>query len=319
MLRFVVRRLPTLLLVIVGASMFSFALAKLAPGDVTTVLLGPYTNQAARAALRHQLALDQPLPVQYVRWVTHAATGDLGNSIQLRQPVLTVLETKLPNTLLLGCASFAIALVLGIGAGLLSALTFGRAPDHGVQSAVGFMAYVPVFFLGVVLIYVFSIRLQWLPSGGMGPPDGSGGLAERLRYLVLPAIATAGIPAALIAKSARASFHEQLQADFMRTARAKGLSARVFYGRHLWRAALPSILHVSGLQFAYLVAGTVVFSEVVFNWPGIGLQIYDAVAARDLPMIQGIVLLGALITVTVNLAVDIIHAWLDPRVRKAGR
>jgi peptide/nickel transport system permease protein len=313
---FILRRLAALVPVLVGASIFAFALAQIAPGDVTSVLLGPYATPEQRAALQHELALDQSAPVQYFHWLGNALQGDLGTSIQLQQPVTEVLREKFSATLLLGMTSFALALVFGLGAGLISALRYQRPVDRGVQAAVGFLAFMPVFWVGVVLIYIFSVRLGWFPAGNMEPVDGSGGLAERARYLVLPAIATAGIPAAIIARSSRAAFHEQLESDFVRTARAKGLSRRTILTRHLWRASLPSILHVAGLQLAYLLVGSIVFTEVVFNWPGIGLQIFNAVGSRDIPVIQGVVLLAAIVTVTVNLIVDVLHAIVDPRTRE---
>jgi peptide/nickel transport system permease protein len=313
---FIARRLVALVPVVIGASVFAFALAQIAPGDVTSVLLGPYATAEQRDALRQELALDQPAPVQYLHWLGNAVQGDLGTSIQLQQPVTDVLSTKFSATLLLGGTSFAIALVFGIGAGLVSALRYRRPIDRGVQAAVGFLAFMPVFWLGVLLIYVMSVRLGWLPAGGMEPVGGGGDPLERARYLILPALATAGIPAAIIARSARAAFHEQLRSDFMRTARAKGLSRWTILTRHLWRATMPAILHVAGLQLAYLLVGSIVFTEVVFNWPGIGLQVFNAVSSRDLPMIQGVVLLAAIITVAVNLLVDVLHALVDPRTRE---
>ena len=313
---FILRRLIALVPVVIGASVFAFALSQFAPGDVTSVLLGPYANEEQRDALRVELALDQPAPVQYVHWLGNALQGDLGTSIQLQQPVTEVLTTKFSATLLLGGTSFVLALVFGVSAGLISALRYQGPIDRGIQGAVGFLAFMPVFWLGVVFIYVFSVRLGWLPSGGMEPVGGGGTVVDRARYLILPAIVTAGIPAAIIAKSARASFHEQLQSDFMRTARSKGLSRWTILTRHLWRASMPAILHVAGLQLAYLLVGSIVFTEVVFNWPGIGLQVFSAVGSRDLPVIQGVVLLAAIITVLVNLLADVLHALVDPRTRE---
>ena len=175
MLRFVGVRLFSLIPVLVGASIFAFALAHVAPGDVTSVLLGPYASQQDRAALQHELALDKPLPVQYVRWLGNAVQGDLGTSVQLQQPVTTVLWSKFKNTLLLGLATFAVAFVIGVGAGFVSALRGGTVVDRSVQGATAFFAYVPIFLLGVVLIYIFAVRLKVLPAGGMGPVAGGGG------------------------------------------------------------------------------------------------------------------------------------------------
>ncbi len=148
----------------------------------------------------------------------------------------------------------------------------------------------------------------------MGPLGSSGSVGDKLRYVLLPAIATAGVPAAIITRTARSTIYAQLHTDFVRTAKAKGLPQRVVLGRHVWRAALPSIVHVSGLQFAYLLTGSIVFTEVVFNWPGIGLQVYGAVTARDMPMIQGVVLLAALVTALTNVVVDVIHASVEPQL-----
>jgi len=314
--RFVAFRLLGVLPVLIGASIFSFLLAYIAPGDITTVLLGPYASPEERAALRSQLGLDQSLPRQYLTWLGNVLHGDLGTSIQLREPVLSVLGDKFANTLILGLAVFVLALVLGVGGGVLSAIHYGGIADRGIQGAVGVLAYVPVFWLGVLLIYVFSLRLQWLPSGGLGPVGTSPNVGQRIEYLILPTIASVGIPAAIIAKSTRASVYDQLGADFVRTARAKGLAGKAVLWRHVFRVAVPSILHISGLQFAYLLGGSIVFTEVVFNWPGIGLQVYNAVSARDLPVIQGVVLLTALVTVVINLAVDVLHALVDPRLQE---
>lgn len=316
MARYLGTRLLSVLPVLFGASVFAFLLAHLAPGDETSVLLGPYASPQARAALSHQLGLNEPLPVQYLRWLGRALRGDLGTSVQLQSSVSSVLATKFANTLLLGAASFVAALVLGLLAGFISPLSRGRWLDRAVQGTTALFAYIPVFLLGVILVYVFSIKLDWLPASGMGPSAGGGSVLTRLQYLVLPVVATAGIPGAIIAMSTANAVRRELTADYVRSARAQGLAERTILRRYVFRSVLPSILHVSGLQFAYLLTGSLVFTEVVFNWPGIGLQVYNAVTSRDIPMIQGIVLLSGVVFVVVNLVVDVLHALVDPRSRQ---
>ena len=317
-MRFVLGRLLAIIPVLIGASIFAFSLAHLAPGDVTSVMLGPYASPEQKGALQQQLALDKPLVVQYGRWLANAARGDLGDSVTLHQPVSTVLADRFSNTFVLAAVVFGVAFALGVAAGVLSAVRFGSKTDRSIHAGVAFMAYMPVFWLAVVLVYLFSFRLGWFPAVGSGPIEGGGDPLERVRYLVLPVVATIGIPAALIARSTRSAVKHELESDFVRTARAKGLTERTVIIRHALRAAFPAILHVGGLQFAYLFAGSIVFTEVVFNWPGIGLAVYDAVVARDIPVVQGVVLLAALVTIFANLAVDLIHAAIDPRVRMGG-
>lgn len=309
------RRLLAIVPVLLGATIFAFALGHLAPGDVTSVLLGPYATQDDREALRAQLSLDRPLPQQYARWLERAIQGDLGESIQLQAPVARELNDRFWNTFILAATTFAVALVVGISLGVYTALRIDSRTDHLLQGGVAFFAYMPVFWLGVVLIYIFSFRLGWLPAVGSGAIDGSSSILDRLRHLVLPVIATMGIPAAIIVRSTRSAVNEQMDRDFVRTARAKGIGSRAVVRRHVLRAAAPPIIHVAGLQFAYLFAGSIVFTEVVFNWPGIGLAVYDAVSARDIPVIQGVVVLAAVVTVAANLLADVIHAAIDPRVR----
>ena len=318
MLRYLTLRLVYIVPVLLFASMISFGLAKLAPGDITLTLLGPYASENDRQALRQELALDQPVYVQYAYWFARALQGDLGRSIEMRAPVSRILADKFKNTLVLGLAAFSLAFVFGIGAGILSALKQSSLTDRSIQVTVTFLATMPVFWLGLALIYVFAINLRLLPTGRMEPVSGGGDIFTLLRHLILPALATAAIPAAIIAKSTRSSVMGVMREDFVLVARAKGLPERVVQFRHVLKAAAPNLLYVSGLQFAYLIGGTVVFTEVIFSWPGIGMQIFNAVASRDVPMIQGIVLLAALVSVITNLVVDLLHPMLDPRVTVAN-
>lgn len=313
MLRFISFRVLAVIPVVIGASIFSFSLIHLAPGDPVDVLLGPYATQEDRASMRAEFALDEPLPIQYATWLGQAAVGDLGTSIQMRSPVTSVLIDRFVNTLKLGVLSFGLAVVIGFAAGALAALRTDGLLDRTLQTLVVFSATVPVFWLGLVLIYWFSIRLSWFPAAGMGPVGQDPTLLESAKYLVLPVLTTVGIPAAIIARSARSAVLEVLHEDFVWAARGRGVRGIRLFVHHIGRPVLPNVLHVSGLQFAYLVGGTLVFAEVVFSWPGIGLQTINAVAARDIPMIQGVVLLAAIVTVVTNLVVDMIHYFVDPR------
>lgn len=312
-MRFLVPRLIAIVPVLIGASIFSFSLAHMAPGDPVDVLLGPYATEDDRASLRSNFGLDEPLPVQYGHWIGNAVTGDLGRSIQMRSPVTSVLFERFVNTLRLGIPTFGLALIVGVAAGALVALRTDGLLDKSLQGLVIFAGTVPVFWLGLVLIYLFSIRLGWFPASGMGPIGRDSTIWESMRYLALPVLTTVGTPAAIIARSSRSAVLEVLDEDFVWAARGRGLRSPALFLRHILKPALPMVLHVSGLQFAYLIGGTLVFAEVVFSWPGIGLQTIHAVSARDIPVIQGVVLLAAAVTVITNLVVDIIHHYVDPR------
>lgn len=314
MTRYITLRLAAMVPVLIGASMFSFALAKLAPGDVTTVLLGPYASEADRQSLRRELALDRPAYIQYAHWLGRALHGDLGRSIQMRAPVAQVLVEKFKNTLILGSTSFLLAFGVGLLLGIIAAAKPRTSVDRAIQVLTTFLATMPVFWVGLVLIYVFSVSLGLLPTGRMGPVAGGGDFLTTMKHLILPTVTTAAIPAAIIAKSTRSAILELTREEYVTAARAKGLSEFTLLRRHILKAAAPPILYVSGLQFAYLIGGTVVFSEIVFSWPGTGLQIFNAVGSRDIPMIQSIVLLAALVSVVINLLVDVLHVVLDPRV-----
>ncbi len=312
-MRFLTLRIAVIVPVLVGASMFSFGLVHMAPGDPVNVLLGPYASEEDRATMRSALALDQPVPVQYGRWLGRTVTGDLGTSIQLRTPVTDVLFERFANTLRLGVPSFLLALVVGLVAGALAALRTDGILDRTLQVLVVFAGTMPIFWLGLILVWIFSLELGWLPAAGMGPIGRDPTLLETLRHLVLPVLTTAAIPAAIIARTSRSAVREVLDEDFVWAAKGRGNRAPRLLARHIIKPVLPMVIHQVGLQFAYMIGGTIVFAEVVFNWPGIGLQTIHAVSSRDFPMIQGVVLLAALATVIINLVVDAIHRYVDPR------
>lgn len=311
---YLVKRLLGLLPVLFGVSVMIFLAMKLIPGDVARALLGPIATDATLAQLRSSLGLDQPLHIQYAKWLWRTLQGDLGMSPVVNKPVTAILLPKFWNTLVLAGASFILAAGIGSAIGVLAAAKQRSALDRvsvGVSLVVGNM---PPFWLGLVLISLFAINLRWLPSLGMYSMRGEGGLTDLLRHLLLPAITTAAAPGAIIAGMTRASVLEILGQDYIQVARAKGLAERVVICAHALRVAWPPIVTISGLQVGYLLGGAV-FTEEVFAWPGLGRQVVSSVIARDIQVVQGAVLFIALSFVLVNLVVDVINLVLDPRTK----
>jgi peptide/nickel transport system permease protein len=313
---YLLKRLLGLVPVLLGISIAIFLTMKLIPGDVARALLGPIATDQSLAQLRHALGLDQPIHVQYLKWLWRALHGDLGLSPIVHKPVVELLLPKFGNTLILTAASFLLAVIGGVAIGVLAAARRQTAVDRAAMSTALVVGNMPPFWLGLVLIAIFAIELRWLPSLGMYSARGPGGLGDLLAHLVLPAVATAAAPGAIIARMTRASVLEILGQDYITTARAKGLSERMVLGIHALRVACPPILTISGLQLGYLLGG-VVFTEEVFGWPGLGRQLVSSVIARDVQVVQGAALFIALAFVLVNLVVDIVNLYLDPRSRPA--
>lgn len=314
MIVYVVRRLLALVPVLFGVSVLIFLGMKLIPGDVARALLGPTATDVSLAQLQRTLGLDQPLYIQYVKWLWRAVHGDLGLSPIVHKPVLDVLLPKFWNTLILAAASFMLAAVFGIAIGVLAAARQRSRLDRVTMAASLIVGNMPPFWLGLVLISVFAINLRWLPSLGMYSSRGDGGSLDLLLHLILPAITTAAAPAAIIARMSRASVLEILGQDYIRAARAKGLPERVVVCAHALRVAWPPIVTIAGLQVGYLLGGAV-FSEEIFGWPGLGKQLVSAVIARDVLVVQGAALFIALSFVLVNLLVDVMNQFLDPRTQ----
>ena len=332
MLRFVVRRLlqvvPTLLLL----SILVFAWLRSLPGGPATAFLGDRATPERVAELERVLGLDQPIPVQYVQFLGRVASGDFGASTITGQPVLAEIGRALPATIELSVAALFLAVVLGIPLGYLAARRRGGPLDVGTVIATLLGVAVPVFFLGYVLKAVFAVEL------GLFPPSGRQSVAvdatsvtgfavldgiltrewdaslDALSHLVLPAVALATIPLAVIVRITRASVLDVVNADFVRTANSKGLAPSTIRGRHVLRNALLPVSTTIGLQVGLLLAGAVL-TERVFVWGGIGTLLADAITLRDYPRLQAILLLGALVYVLVNLLVDLSYAIIDPRVR----
>ncbi|MCI0546982.1 MAG: ABC transporter permease [Candidatus Rokubacteria bacterium] len=316
MIVYLAQRLLGLVPVLFGISVVIFLAMTLIPGDVARALLGPMATDQSLAQLSHALGLDQPIHVQYGKWLWRALHGDLGLSPIVHKPVVELLLPKFGNTLILAGASFALAVLGGVAVGIIAAARRQRAVDRVAMGACLVVGNMPPFWLGLILIVIFAINLSWLPSLGMYSSRGPGGGLDLLAHLILPAVATAAAPAAIIARMTRASVLEILGQDYIKAARAKGLSERMVLGVHALRVAWPPIMTIAGLQLGYLLGGAV-FTEEVFGWPGLGRQLVSSVIARDVQVVQGAALFIALSFVVVNLVVDVLNLYLDPRSRPA--
>jgi len=281
-----------------------FLLAHIVPGDPVQQMLGEGARAEDLQQLRHALGLDQPIGVQYRRYLVGVVQGNLGESFRFQQPVLRVVASHYPATLELAIVALFVCALIGIPAGLLAAQRRGRAADHAIGVLTLFGLSVPNFALGPVLILVFSVILGWLPVSGRGG----------ISHLLLPAVTLGAALAAILTRMVRTSVIEELSSDYVRTARAKGLSESAVLFRHAFRNALIPILTILGLQFGTLLAGTIV-TESIFSWPGVGRLAVQAIQARDYPLLQGCILLIAVSYVVVNLLTDMVYALVDPRVR----
>jgi peptide/nickel transport system permease protein len=312
--RYLARRLLLLVPVLVGVSVIVFMVLHLSPGDPVEIMLGAQATQEDRARLRADLGLDQPVHVQYVRWLGHVARGDLGRSLWMKRPVLAEVLLRFQATLILAGTALLLSTALGIALGVASATRPNSLLDRLSATASLFGASMPSFWLGIVLMVVFALRLGWLPASGMYAPYGGGGLLDLLAHLLLPAVTLAAASVTIIARLTRATMLETLGQDYIRTARAKGVVERGVVLRHGLKNALIPIVTVVGVQAGYLLGGAVL-TETVFAWPGVGTLMVQGILARDVPLVQGCVLVVALSFVLVNLAVDLVYAWLDPRIR----
>ena len=281
-----------------------FLLAHIVPGDPVQLMLGEGARAEDIVQLRHSLGLDQPIAVQYAHFLGGILRGDLGQSFRFQQPVTRVVLSHYPATLELAIVALLVCAAIGIPAGLLAARRRGTSTDHAVGVLTLFGLSVPNFALGPVLILIFSIGLDWLPVSGRGG----------LSHLVLPAVTLGAALAAILTRMVRTSVIEELSSDYVRTARAKGLSESAVLFRHAFRNALIPIITILGLQFGTLLAGTIV-TETIFSWPGIGHLAVQAIQARDYPLLQGCILFIAVSYVGVNLLTDVVYVLVDPRVR----
>ncbi|MEU4664843.1 ABC transporter permease [Micromonospora chalcea] len=311
MARFVLRRALQSAVVLIGVTLVVFLLLQLVPGDPVRVALGTRFDQETYDALRERAGLDQPLPVQYASYLGHALTGDLGVSFRTGQPVSQIVLERLPATLSLAVTAVLFALLVAFPLGIVAAVRSGSAVDHAARVFSQFGVSVPDFWMGIMGILLFAGVLGWLPpSGYVALTEDPGRWAT---HVALPAVTVGLVTASILTRFIRSSVLEVLSADYVRTAEAKGLRNRVVIVRHVLRNALIPVVTVIAVQLASLLGGVIVI-EVLFAWPGIGRLTFDAVQARDYPVLQGAVLLVAALFLLVNLLVDILYARLDPRI-----
>jgi peptide/nickel transport system permease protein len=310
---YALRRLFLAVPVLFGVSVLVFAVLHLAPGDPAAIMLGAQATKEDVVRLHRDLGLDQPLVIQYVRWMGHVVQGDLGRSIPLGRAVLPEVLLRFKATLVLTAGALLIAILLGLAAGIVSAVKQYTWLDRISMGVAVTGVSLPVFWTGIMLILLFALQLRWFPSSGMSSPYGSG-VADVLWHLVLPAVTLGTASAAALARLTRSSVLEIIRQDYVRSARAKGLAERAVIARHVLKNAINPIITVLGLQVGFLLGGAIL-TETVFSWPGLGSMMVRAIQARDYPLVQGGVLLIATTFVLVNLVVDLLYAVFDPRIR----
>ncbi len=312
MLAYIIRRLGSTVLVMVIVGVFVFLLLHLSPGDPAAIVAGDNASPAQIAQIRERLGLDDPLPIQFVRWAAGVVQGDLGVSIFSNEPVIKLIGERLEPTLSLTLTTLVFAVVIAVSFGVIAAARAGSLIDRALMgfSVLGFS--VPVFVVGYLLVYVFSIQLRWLPVQGYSPI--ADGLWPWFERLILPTIALGLAYVALIARITRTSMLEVLSEDYIRTAKAKGVANRPMLLKHALKNAGVPIVTVIGIGVALLIGG-VVITETVFNIPGVGRLVVDAISKRDYPIIQGVILLFSAAYVLINLLVDLSYTVLDPRIR----
>lgn len=323
---YIFRRLLSTIGVLLGVSLLVFLMLHLTPGDPVAIMIGTEGMADPRmvANLRRELGLDRPLYAQYWLFLRRAALGDLGRSIRTNEPVRVEVMARFPATAELAVAALLLSTLIGVTAGVTSAVRQYSLLDHASMVGAMLGASIPVFWLGLMLILLFAVRFPLLPVSGRGAPfteamallfqGDASTLFRALRHLVLPAVCLGLSRAAVVARLTRSSMLEVLRQEYVRTARAKGLREQVVVYRHALRNALIPIVTIVGLQFGFLLGGAVI-AEVVFSWPGVGRLAVDSILARDYPVVQGCVLLVATIFVILNLSVDLLYGWLNPRIR----
>lgn len=315
MATYVAKRLLAVIPVLLGLSIIVFLMMALIPGDPATAILGNYATPENVARLNAQLGLDKPLPQQYLIWLGNLLQGDLGRSFALNRPVLDEVMERFSATLVLAGAALLLCAVLGLIAGIVSAVNqFGWA-DRIITLFVLIGISTPSFFLGLMLVLGFAVNLRWFPPSGMYAIYGGGDLPDLLYHLVLPAFTLAAVATGVIARLTRTAMLEVLRQDFIRTARAKGVSERRVICVHAFKAALVSVIPVIGIQAGFVLGGAV-YIETVFQWPGIGAMLVNAISTRDILLVQGGVLVVAASYVLFNLAADVAQSLLDPRLRR---
>ena len=312
MFEFFVKRLATIVPTLVFVSMLIFGLQQLLPGDPAKILAGEEQDPNVVAYLRTKLHLDEPLPIRYGYWIGGVLRGDLGESVRTQQPVLDLILQKLPVTLELALLAMMVALVVGIPAGIVSAVARGSPWDVAANAFALWGLSTPNFWLGILMILLFSVQLGWLPASGYVSPFEN--LRENLAAMVMPAFVLGNAIAAVLMRHTRSAMLQVLSADYVRTARAKGLTERVVVLKHTLRNALTPIITLGALEFGTLLSGAVL-TEQVFTIPGFGKLIVDSVFNRDYAVVQGVVLFTATAYITLNLLADMAYFFVNPRMR----
>lgn len=329
---YVIGRVLSLFVVLLGVSFLAFFFVHLIPGDPATAILGERATADSLARVREQLGLNDPLPVQYAKFLGRLAVGDLGTSVRTNNPVSVDFATKFPATIELAVTALILAVVIGVPAGMLAATRRNSVFDLLSTSGALIGVSMPIYWLGLMLVWFFAINLGWFPPGGrldLGIrlqtvtgffvldsilTGNMAALGDSIKHLVLPALALSTVPMAIIVRMTRSSMLEALQQDYVRTARSKGLQEQIVVLRHVLKNASLPVVTVVGLQTGLLLSGAVL-TESIFSWPGIGRWVFDAIGQRDYPVIQSMIMVIAAIFVVVNLAVDLLYAALDPRIK----
>ena len=313
---FVLKRLLLLAPVLLGVTVIVFVVMWLVPGDPATSLLGTFATPENVAKVRAELGLNQPMPVRYAIWLANVLHGDFGQSYILHRPVADELMDRLPPTLLLAGAALVLCSIAGILLGIVAAVRQNGWEDRVITVAVLLGVSTPSFWLGMLLILWFAVDLAWLPAGGMEEMFGPGGAGEIAQHLILPALALAAVPAAVLVRLTRTAMLEVMRQDYVRTARAKGLREGRVILRHAFLNALVNVIPIIGIEAGYVLGGAV-YIESVFQWPGIGQMLVNAISTRDIILVQGGVLVVAAAYVVINLLTDLAQGLLDPRIRGA--
>ena len=311
---YILKRLVSAIPVLLGITVIVFLIMSMIPGDPATAILGSYATPENVEKINRDLGLDKPMVQRYFIWLGNMLQGDFGRSFSLNRPVLDEVLERFNATLVLAGTSFVLCSILGILAGVVSAARQYGFADKAITFTVLIGISVPSFFLGMMMILLFAVNLKWLPVSGMYAIYGGGDLPDLIRHLIMPALALSAVATGVIARLSRSAMLEVLRQDFIRTARAKGVPERRVIMGHALRAAMVSIIPVLGIQAGFVLSGAV-YIEIVFQWPGVGRMLVDAILTRDLLLVQGGVVFVAACYVLFNIAVDVAQSLLDPRIK----
>ena len=312
--RYILKRLISAIPVLLGITIIVFLIMAMIPGDPATAILGSYATPENVEKLNRDLGLDKPLVARYFIWLGNMLQGDFGRSFSLNRPVLDEITERFSATLVLAGTSFVLCSLMGILAGVVSAARQYGLADKLITFTVLIGISVPSFFLGMMMILLFAVNLRWLPVSGMYAIYGGGDLPDLIRHLIMPALALSAVATGVIARMSRSAMLEVLRQDYIRTARAKGVRERRVIMGHALRAAMVSIIPVLGIQAGFVLSGSV-YIEIVFQWPGVGRMLVDAILKRDILLVQGGVVFVAAAYVFFNIVVDVAQSLLDPRIK----